>query len=947
VLGFREEGVIIASGSHSLRVEFVNARTISPVGGATSSGPAEVQGRAPALGKVTYRDLWDGVTAVYEKTESGVVKSTYHVQALGAKASFPVGNIRLRYNVPVRIDKSGNLVMTLMTGEMRETRPVAWQEVAGKKIAVEAVYRILGVREVGFAVGAYDPRYPLVIDPVLTWNTFLGGSGFDNGLGIAVDTSGNVYVTGYSDGTWGSPVSAFTGDMDAFVAKLDGSGALQWNTFLGGTNTDRGYGIVVNTSGDVYVTGDSEATWGSPVRAFTAGNDDAFVAKLDGSGALQWNTFLGVSGFDYGYGIAVGTSGDVYVTGYSDATWGSPVRAFTVGDMDAFVAKLDGTGNLLWNTFLGGIGEDSSAGIAVDTNGNAYVTGYSIATWGSPFRAFVGSYDTFVAKLDGSGNLQWNTFLGGTSNGCGIAVDTSGSICVAGYSEATWGSPVRAFTGGGADAFVAKLGVNGVLQWNTFLGGTDFDVCLGIAVDTSGNIYVTGTSGAVWGPSVGPFAGGFDAFVSRLDTSGNLMWNTFQGGIGAEQGQGIAVDTSGNSYVTGYCDAAWGSPVRAYSGDYDVYVAKIGNGIRVDFNRDGQEDILWRYYGTGGYNRAWFLGNSELAGLPLAGASPQMAVVSAVQLSGDKARGKTIGDERAMGMITNRPKKSPLKSGQDVVGSMNRRGAGVGVVDDPRKAGGIYPKPSPTSVADPRYVNLVVTPETSSDHLATVASTPTFLGGADVMPVGDLNWQIVGTGDFNNDTYVDILWRNGGTGSNVVWYMNGTQWIGSAELLTVSDLSWKIVGTGDFNRDTHVDILWRNSVSGSNVVWYMDGTHWIGSAVLLGVSDLTWQIVGTGDFNKDGNVDLLWRYYGAGGYNVVWYLNNATWIGSAELIAVGDLNWDIAGTGYYNNDGNIDILWRYNAVGLYTYIWYMDGTTWIGGGNLPPVVDPAWKIVSR
>ena len=155
------------------------------------------------------------------------------------------------------------------------------------------------------------------------------------------------------------------------------------------------------------------------------------------------------------------------------------------------------------------------------------------------------------------------------------------------------------------------------------------------------------------------------------------------------------------------------------------------------------------------------------------------------------------------------------------------------------------------------------------------------------------------------------------------------------------------MGTGDFNKDTHVDILWRNSANGSNVVWYMDGTNWMGSAVLLGVSDQNWQIVGTGDFNKDGNVDILWRYDGAGGYNVVWYLNNATWIGSAELIPVGDPTWQIMGTGDYNKDGNIDILWRYNGAGGYNVIWYMNGVAWSSSAELLPVADLTWRIVSR
>ena len=143
----------------------------------------------------------------------------------------------------------------------------------------------------------------------------------------------------------------------------------------------------------------------------------------------------------------------------------------------------------------------------------------------------------------------------------------------------------------------------------------------------------------------------------------------------------------------------------------------------------------------------------------------------------------------------------------------------------------------------------------------------------------------------------------------------GRTWTASAVLLGGIDLCWEIVGTGDFNNDTHPDILWRNSADGSNVVWYMNETTWIESAVLLGVSDLAWEIAGTGDFNNDGHVDILWRYNQFGGYNVVWYMDDANWIGSAELISVDDLSWEIAYTGDYNNDGKVDIIWRYQWTG--------------------------------
>jgi M6 family metalloprotease-like protein len=369
---------------------------------------------------------------------------------------------------------------------------------------------------------------------------------------------------------------------------------------------------------------------------------------------------------------------------------------------------------------------------------------------------------------------------------------------------------------------------------------------------------------------------------------------------------------------------------------------------KVDFNSDGQEDILWRHYGSGGYNRAWFLGDSGQSGLPLLPPDAPMKTDVAGSRPGErKSSGRFIGGSSDLRFMPVGRALLTSKSSRDLMGKSARGTSDEAGVSDPRLAGRANPEPSPMGYNDPRDVKIGVPANPASGPELRLASIPTYLGGADVLPVGDLNWQIVGTGDFDNNTHVDILWRNSSTGANVVWLMNGAEWSGSAELLPVGDLSWQIVGTGDFNKDTHVDILWRNSASGDNVIWYMNGTSWIGSAVLLKVSDQNWKIVGTGDFNKDGNVDILWRNGGPGGSNVVWYMNNATWTGSAELIPVGDATWQIAGTGDYNNDGNVDILWHYNGAGGYNYIWYMDHVTWIGGGDLLPVADLTWRIVSR
>ena len=462
-----------------------------------------------------------------------------------------------------------------------------------------STYRIIICLMVIALTGGMLALAPSLVTPVMAdegtgtipdnpWLTFLGGSDYDGGFGIAVDAGGNVYVTGNSYKSWGDPVRAHSnsGDpdlfpyTDVFVAKFNSDGVLLWNTFLGDSNPDHGFGIAVDAGGNVYVTGYSVGSWGSPVRAHS-GSADVFVAKLSSDGGLLWNTFLGSSNNDFSYGIAVDAGGNVYVTGRSDASWGSPVRAYSGGYGDAFVAKLNNNGSLQWNTFLGGSNNDYGHGIAVDAGGNVYVTGDSDGSWGSPVRAHSESQfdkDAFVAKLNNNGSLQWNTFLGGSNNdyGHGIAVDAGGNVYVTGYSKDSWGSPVRAHSGS-ADAFVAKLNNNGSLQWNTFLGGSNNDFGHDIAADAGGNAYVTGGSDASWDSPVRAHSGGSDAFVAKLCSDGGLLWNTFLGSSKYDFGHNIAVNAGGNAYVTGVSDASWDTPLRPHSGGSDAFVVKLNS----------------------------------------------------------------------------------------------------------------------------------------------------------------------------------------------------------------------------------------------------------------------------------------------------------------------------------------------------------------------------------
>ena len=576
VLGFTPEGVLVAGRDHLLKVNFVGAAAVTPkaaTDSVTEHSAAIRQGTAP-LTEVHYRNLWRGIDLRYD-AKDGIVRSTYTL-APGAKAA----DIRLAYNVKPELTKEGSLTLNFATGTLTESAPIAWQEIKGKHKPVQVAFHQYANGELGFILGSYDSTHPLTIDPTLVWNTFLGGTGSERGRGIATDASGNVYVIGESNITWGAPVQANSGGGDAFVARLDAvTGALTWNTFLGGANSDIGRSIATDAAGNVYVTGRSLAAWGAPVRAYS-GNFDVFVARLNAAnGVLTWSTFLGGGSGDDGFGIATDAGGNVYVTGLSNATWETPIRAFTVGGSNAFVARLNAaTGVLTWNTFLGGGAGEVGQGIATDAAGNVYVTGSSTGAWGTPVLAFVGSGDAFVARLVATtGVLTWNTFLGGVGVdvGLGIATDAAGNLYVTGYSEAAWGTPVRAYSAG-ADAFVARLAATGALTWNTFLGAAGTDEGNGIATDTAGNVYVTGASNATWGTPVRAYTSGFDALVARLNAaSGALAANTFLGAAGSDEGFAIATDSAGNAYATGFSSGTWGTPVRAHSGSDDAFVARL------------------------------------------------------------------------------------------------------------------------------------------------------------------------------------------------------------------------------------------------------------------------------------------------------------------------------------------------------------------------------------
>src|SRR6266853_243586 len=406
---------------------------------------------APTYAKVQYRNVYPGIDLVYYGNQRQLEYD--FVVAPGADPKTIA--LRLQGARKLEIDAEGNLVLRTAGGDICQHKPIIYQEIDGVRQAIDGSYVRKGANRVGFQVAAYDTTRPLIIDPVLSYSTYLGGSGGEKGLAIAVDTNGNAYVTGSTFSanfptTAGSFQPTYGGVTDAFVTKLDPTGsALIYSTYLGGSSGDEGNAIAVDAGGSAYVTGIAGSDFPTTPGAVEAvGAIGAFVTKLDPSGsALAYSTYLGGnrSGSN-GSGIAVDAFGNAYVTGFASSgypttpgafqrTFNSPAGVNHPFTSDAFVTKLNPTGTgLVYSTYLGGSEVDFGTGIAVDVDGNAYVTGFTASAdfpvTPGPQPLYGGGFDAFVTKLQATGSaLAYSTYLGGSGEdrGHGIAVDAHGS----------------------------------------------------------------------------------------------------------------------------------------------------------------------------------------------------------------------------------------------------------------------------------------------------------------------------------------------------------------------------------------------------------------------------------------------------------------------------------------------------------------------------------------
>jgi Beta-propeller repeat len=523
------------------------------------------------LRQILYSKLYPGIDLLYSGTK-GRVKSEYRV-APGARPN----DIRVHYSTDLSIDASGRL----HAADLTEDAPEIYQDTPSGRISVGGRYRLLGPRTMAFEVDAYDASLPLVIDPVISYATYMGGTGLGAVTGVAIDSAGDLYAAGWTEAL-NFPIAlaaqaASGGGVDAFVLKLNPTGTtLLYATYIGGSGDDRAAAIAVNTSGQAYVTGSTASPNFPlllPLRARLGGSKTAFVLKLNTTGnQLLYSTYLGGTNFDVGTAIAVDASGNAYIAGDTQSLnfpIAGGVQAALGGGTDAFVTKLTAAGALSYSTYLGGAANDHSGGIAVDSTGAAYVTGGTFST-NFPLAAAIqttnhGGQDAFLSKLSATGAaLSYSTYLGGsgaTEQANAIAVDSAGNAYLTGSTNSmdfpvTVGVLQTQFEGV-SDAFVLKVNPAGAaLVYSTYLGGTDFDTAWGIGIDGSGNAYVAGSTQSGDFPQTNAvqaaFGGFADAFVSKLNATGNaLAFSTWFGGSGSDVANALAVDSSGNMYLGG------------------------------------------------------------------------------------------------------------------------------------------------------------------------------------------------------------------------------------------------------------------------------------------------------------------------------------------------------------------------------------------------------------
>jgi hypothetical protein len=596
--------------------------------------PTKWRTHVPTYARVRYKNVYPGIDLVYY----GNHRQLEYDFAVSPGTDPGQIEFEIQGGNQINLDANGNLTLQTGSNSLYFQSPIVYQESKGLRLPVHGSYILKDPTHVAFQLGQYDPSKPLVIDPVLVYGTYLGGSGTEQASGIAVDGSGSVYIAGYTDSpsflltTLGAPA---TNSNHIFVAKLDSTGSnLVYADYIGGNGDDYGIGLALDSAKNVYVTGSTTSSnfpSVNPYQAVEPGSYSGFLTKISADGSsLSYSTYLGGNGFDQPVGVAVDTLGEAYVAGTTTSQNFPVVNAnqpAALANQDGlygdygFVAKFAADGSsLIYSTFLAGnsnVVQDCGtpcwptpytavSAIALDPNGSAYVTG-TTNTYNFPFTpgAYLTSNSTqqdgtigFVTKFSGAGSLDYSTYLYGSSGnpiGIGaIAVDGSGAAYIAGTVISDGTFPITSTTicdpgvyGFGCSyTFVTKFDPTAsTLMYSTFLGPNNYASPQSIALDSNDNAYVlANTVSADFGTNNGieGYTNGDDLLLVEIDASATTeLFATYLGGNGNDFGNGIALDANGNIYVAGSTNSAdfpvtQGALQNILGGNSDAFLLKIG-----------------------------------------------------------------------------------------------------------------------------------------------------------------------------------------------------------------------------------------------------------------------------------------------------------------------------------------------------------------------------------
>lgn len=566
-------------------------------------------------------NLYNGIDIRYYFSESNLRYD------LIVHPNIDANQIKIKINgVGISKGNDGSIIMHTSLGDIKMQDLYVYEKETKKQVSCK--WHIDQNNELSLLLGDYNNSNTLIIDPLI-YSTYIGGDAYDVSRDIVVNSSGEAYITGISkspdfDLTVGAYQSIFKGIWDCFVSKINATGsALVYSTFLGGSSSDQSYDIILDNSGNSYITGYTGSsnyciTPGVYQPFLTATNDfDAFVSKLSSNGtSLIYSTYIGGMNSDQGNGIVIDKQNNAYIVGSTaalnfDVTPGAYKTVHSGGIYDVFVTKLNATGSaLIYSTLLGGTLDDFGMSIDIDSLNNAYITGYTYSqdydiTAGAyqilSINSDVSSNDMFVTKINANGtNLVYSTYIGGSEGdgGLGIKLDSIGNAYIAGQSSSinfpvTSGAIQSNQAGFGSypDCVVVKLNPNGnALLYSTYYGGTSQDIAMDIVLDRNNDILITGytssanfsTTGDAFQPSMANVTSS-EVFLLKIDNAGsNVMYSTYLGGTLWDEAHGIAIDTLNNIYVTGMTESP-NFPVttNAYQfylqgTNYDAFVTKLG-----------------------------------------------------------------------------------------------------------------------------------------------------------------------------------------------------------------------------------------------------------------------------------------------------------------------------------------------------------------------------------